>query len=218
MAITETNNKWPDTQVPPISQGAYNQLRQDIVHGVLRPNEVLIEGELSERLGISRTPVRECLQRLAADGLIVMRRRRWYVYEHTLDEIREIYEVRAAQEGYAALLACERATPAQILAIKRAIKDVDHASVDDRVAANDAFHDRINDACGNGRLIEEINKARLFYFNRRLAATYQPSDMTASSAQHHAIAEAVAARKGEDAQRLVHQHIQDAYRFAALVR
>jgi DNA-binding GntR family transcriptional regulator len=218
VAVTDSNRNRPDGQGPPISQLAYHQLRQDIIHGVLRPNEVLIEGDLSERLGVSRTPVRECLQRLANDGLIVMRRRRWYVYEHTIDEIRDIYEVRAALEGYAALLACERVTAAQILAIRRAVKDLDYADVDDRVSTNDAFHDRINEACDNSRLIEEINKARLFYFNRRLAAMYQPHDMTASSAQHHAIAEAVAARRGEDAQRLVHEHIQDAYKFAALAR
>src|SRR5690606_9984578 len=88
----------------------YDRLRGDIVHGVLRPNEPLIETELAEQLGVSRTPIRESLQRLASDGLIVYRRRRWYVYEHTADEIREMYEIRAAQEGYAARLAAERGT------------------------------------------------------------------------------------------------------------
>lgn len=213
MVTTQTPST-PRARGVPMSAGAYHQLRQDIVHGVLRPNEVLIETELSERLGVSRTPIRESLQRLAADGLIVMRRRRWYVYEHTLDEIRELYEVRAAQEGYAALLTCERANEEQIGAIQRAATSVHYAATDDRVAANDAFHDLINAACGNARLIEEIAKTRLFYFNQRLARAYQPEDMSRSTAEHDAIARAVTSRDGEQAQRLVHEHVREAYRFA----
>lgn len=75
----------------------YDRIRWDIVHGILRPNEALIESELAERIGVSRTPIREALLRLEAQGLIVSRRRRWYVYEHTADEIMEIYEVRACR-------------------------------------------------------------------------------------------------------------------------
>ncbi|HEY3954978.1 MAG TPA: GntR family transcriptional regulator [Streptosporangiaceae bacterium] len=213
MVTTQTAST-PRARGVPMSAGAYHQLRQDIVHGVLRPNEVLIETELSERLGVSRTPIRESLQRLAADGLIVMRRRRWYVYEHTLDEIRELYEVRAAQEGYAALLTCERATEEQIGAIQQAATSVRYAAAADRVAANDAFHDLINAACGNARLIEEIAKTRLFYFNQRLAHAYQPEDMSRSTAEHDAISRAVTSRDGEQAQRLVHEHVREAYRFA----
>ena len=79
-----------------LSEATYRRLRFDIVRGRLRPNERLIEAELADRLAVSRTPVRESLQRLAADGLVVSRRRGWVVYEHTPDEIREIYEIRSA--------------------------------------------------------------------------------------------------------------------------
>jgi len=74
----------------------------------------LIEAELAASLQVSRTPVRESLPRLAAEGLIVSRGRGWVVLEHSADEIREIYDVRAALEGYASLLAAERATPEQV--------------------------------------------------------------------------------------------------------
>ena len=59
------------------------------------------------------------MQRLAADGLVVSRRRRWLVYEHTKAEIEEIYEVRLALEGYAARLASQRSTPAQVRELAR---------------------------------------------------------------------------------------------------
>jgi DNA-binding GntR family transcriptional regulator len=207
----------PPPPPPPLGSTAYRRLRWDIVHGVLRPNEALIEGELSERLGISRTPVRESLQRLADDGLIVMRRRRWYVYEHTAEEIREIYEIRAAQEGFAARLACERATDEQIAEIAAAATEVDQAGTDDRVAANDAFHDLLNAACGNRRLVELIGKSRLFHFNRRLANAYSPDQRTRSSAQHQAIVDAFIARDPATAEALVREHVLDAADIAAKI-
>lgn len=200
----------PPPPPPPLGSTAYRRLRWDIVHGVLRPNEALIEGELSERLGISRTPVRESLQRLADDGLIVMRRRRWYVYEHTTAEIRELYEIRAAQEGFAARLACERATDEQVAEIAAAAAEVDRSGADDRVAANDAFHDMINAASGNRRLVELIGKSRLFHFNRRLANAYSADQRAKSSAQHRAIVDAFTARDPAGAETLVREHVLDA--------
>lgn len=191
-------------------RSVYDRLRWDIVHGVLRPNEALIEIELSERLAVSRTPVRESLQRLAEDGLIVMRRRRWYVYEHSAAEIREIYEIRAAQEGFAARLACQRATAEQLAAIKDAAPVVDADTLDARVVSNDAFHDLINEASGNQRLVGLIAKTRLFHFNRRLAGAYTREELARSSSQHAAIVTAVVARDEDGAERLVHEHVLDA--------
>ena len=89
----------------------YSRIRSAILRGELRPNEPLIEADLALSLGVSRTPIREGLQRLATDGLIVARRRGWAVRDHSEAEIRHIYEVRAALEGYAAWLAAERETP-----------------------------------------------------------------------------------------------------------
>lgn len=202
---------------PRRAHGIYDRLRGDIVHGVLRPNEPLIETELAERLGVSRTPIRESLQRLANDGLIVYRRRRWYVYEHTAAEIREIYEVRAAQEGYAARLASERGTAEQLERIASAATAVDQATVDDRVLANEAFHDLINEACGNARLVDLIARTRLFHFNVRLASAYSADELTRSSAQHADIVDAVTARDGARAEAVVRQHILEAASIAERV-
>lgn len=202
---------------PRRAHGIYDRMRGDIVHGVLRPNEPLIETELAERLGVSRTPIRESLQRLANDGLIVYRRRRWYVYEHTADEIREIYEVRAAQEGYAARLAGERGSAEQLERIASAATEVDHATVDDRVLANETFHDLINEASGNTRLVELIARTRLFHFNVRLASSYTADELSRSSAQHAEIVDAVTARDGARAERVVRQHILEAASIAGRV-
>jgi DNA-binding GntR family transcriptional regulator len=195
---------------PAIRPDVYDQIRWDIVHGVLRPNEALVETDLAERLGVSRTPVRESLLRLAANGLIISRRRRWYVYEHTADEIKEIYEVRAANEGYAARLCCERASDEQLQAIASAHTAVDRASAEERVSANDAFHDQINSACGNQRLIKLITENRLFHFNFRLAAAYTREELERSSRQHADLVEAVLARDAGRAEAVVREHVLDA--------
>lgn len=189
----------------------YEQLRWDIVHGVLRPNEALFEAELADRLGVSRTPVRESLQRLAADGLIVLRRRRWHVYEHTQDEVREIYEIRACQEGYAARLACERASEEQLAEIGAARElATELGEPAKRVANNDAFHTLINRAAGNDRLADLIDGSRLYHFNQRLAALYTADDLAASSQQHLDLIDAVTSRDGDRAERIVREHVQAA--------
>ncbi len=87
----------------------YQSLRRMVLLGEIRPNERLVETELASRLQVSRTPVREALQRLASDGLIVSRLPGWVVYEHSPMEIRDLYEARVALEGYAARLAALRA-------------------------------------------------------------------------------------------------------------
>lgn len=189
----------------------YEQLRWDIVHGVLRPNEPLFEAELADRLDVSRTPVRESLQRLAADGLIVLRRRRWHVYEHTADEVREIYEVRACQEGYAARLACERATDDQLAEIAGA-RDLATRITEpaERVANNDTFHALVNRAAGNNRLADLIERSRLYHFNQRLATLYTADELATSSEQHLALIDAVTSRDADRAEHIVRDHVQSA--------
>jgi DNA-binding GntR family transcriptional regulator len=214
VAVRDMSNQTTDTAPAPGVE-PYDRIRWDIVHGILRPNEALIESELAERIGVSRTPIREALLRLEAQGLIVSRRRRWYVYEHTADEIMEIYEVRAANEGFAARLTCERASEEQLQAIVAAGVAVDGATAEHRVTANDTFHDMVNHACGNQRLIDTIAQSRLFHFNLRLASAYSAEELARSGQQHAEIVEAVVARDGDRAEAVVRRHVLDA---AALAR
>ena len=87
------------------SEEVYALLRAEITDGVIPPGSPLVEDEIASRLGVSRTPVRESIQRLAVDGLVESRRRRWVVHLHTAEEVAAIYDVRAALESHAARLA-----------------------------------------------------------------------------------------------------------------
>jgi DNA-binding GntR family transcriptional regulator len=194
-----------------IADDVYRRLRRDIIRGVLRPNESLVETELAERLNVSRTPVRETLHRLAADGLIVSHRRRWHVYEHSREEIRQIYEVRAALEGYAARLACQRGSDAAITAVADAQTEPEpEPSTQGHVEQNERFHDLIVAAAGNDRLAAQIRGNRLYFFNYRIAAAYAPEDVAEYARQHAGLVAAVTDRDADRAERLTRDHIDHA--------
>jgi DNA-binding GntR family transcriptional regulator len=196
---------------PSLSEDVYWQLRKEIVRGDLRPNQPLAEIDIAERLSVSRTPVRESMQRLAADGLVVSRRRRWLVYEHTKAEIEEIYEVRLALEGYAARLASQRSTPAQVKELAR-IRDSASASgpLSMRVEHNETFHNRLVTIAGNSRLASMLVHNRNFAFNRQVASLYTPDDLIVSANQHARLVDAVRARDGDAAEQAARDHIQSA--------
>lgn len=192
-----------------LADHVHHRIRTEILFGRLRPNQHLVEADIAERLDVSRTPVRETLQRLATEGLIVSRRRRWVVYEHTPAEIREIYETRMALEGFAARLASERATERQVAGMHAAMRDFDSPSAEGegRVEANDRFHGLIVAAAGNRHLAEEIQRSRRYYFNVGLATQYTPADITTSQQEHVDLLAAIVERDGGRAEAMCRAHI-----------
>ncbi len=192
-----------------LADHVHQQIRTEILFGRLRPNEHLVEAEIAERLDVSRTPVRETLQRLATEGLILSRRRRWVVYEHTPVEIREIYETRMALEGFAARLASERAEDRQIAEMRAAMHDLEGPSAEGegRVEANERFHSLIVAAAGNRRLAEEILRSRQYYFNVGLASQYTSTDIETSQQEHVALLSAIVEGDGHRAEAMARGHI-----------
>lgn len=196
------------------SIGVYERLREAIVTGRARPNERLIEAELAGWLATSRTPIRESLTRLAAEGLVVSRRRGWVVREHSRGEIREIYQVRAALEGYCARVVAECASDAELAEIASFHRDnAKGASTSSRehlVNVNDRFHDTIIAAAHSQRMSEMIRKNRTFYFNFRIAQLYTDEEAEAALAGHEAIVRALLARDPDRADREMRAHVDAA--------
>jgi DNA-binding GntR family transcriptional regulator len=191
------------------SREVYEQLRAEIAQGLLRPNERLIEVDLAQRLSVSRTPIRESIQRLSADGLVLNRRRAWFVREHTHDEIRSYFEVRQALEGYAAGLAAQRATAderRQIVALSRATmgEDLRHERF---VDINSRFHTAVAAAAQNPPLNALLAANRDFYFNRRISIAYTDSDVQLALDEHLALAQAVVRGDGDAAEEITRKHI-----------
>lgn len=188
------------------------RLRHAIVHGELRPNQRLIEARLADTYGVSRTPIRETLQRLAAEGLVEHRIKGWRVHEHTASEITDIYELRAALEGYAARLAAARADGGEREEILRRASNRLSPAGDpsSRVLTNEAFHDSIVAAARNSRLAEAVGESRQYYFNHRLVLAYGAADTEQAYREHAAIARAIAARDGRRAELLSRTHVAHA--------
>jgi DNA-binding GntR family transcriptional regulator len=188
----------------------YERLRAEIIRGDLRPREALSEIEIAERLKVSRTPVRESLQRLDSEGLITSHRRRWIVYEHTTDEIREIYEVRAALEGYSARLACLRATEDELAELAELRAEAANADLesDKRVDLNEHLHDSVLRFAHNGTLLKQARTSRLFFFNRAIAQLDTPADLRASARQHLDLLDAVLRRDASAAEHAAREHVE----------
>ncbi|MFT3854049.1 MAG: GntR family transcriptional regulator [Ilumatobacteraceae bacterium] len=210
----------PEPEVGPadlLAHQVYRSLRSEVLRGAIRPNERLIESDVSTRLNTSRTPLREALQRLAADGLIERVRRGWRVREFALTEILEVYEARAALEGYAARLACERATAADreaILGVHDQLGKLHKVMtpgdpLDDLIAMNERFHTLINEAAHNSRLERLIEHNQSYYFNIRTASLYSLSELEETYADHIRIVDALLERDGDLAEGVTRRHIMD---------
>lgn len=191
----------------------YEQLRQAIVEGSIRPNERLIESDLAERLNVSRTPIRESMLRLAGDGLIVSHRRGWVVREHSADEIREVYEVRAALEGFAARLAAQRATDDELKAIeaihRNYIDSIQRSSRGHLVEHNDDFHEAVIAAAHNQLLAERIRWNCQYYFIHRIAGFLSDDEVRASIEGHEELVQALLARNPDLSEQVARDRVID---------
>jgi DNA-binding GntR family transcriptional regulator len=210
--LQSTNNR----QAPNRAAEVYERLRQAIVDGTIRPNERLIEAELAERLEVSRTPVRETLLRLAGDGLIVNHRRGWVVREHSAEEVREVYEVRAALEGFAARLAAERATDEELEAIASNHRSyAEHAESSARgevLEHNDAFHDAVIRAARNDLLAQRIRDNSQYYFIHRIAGFLSDEEARSSIEGHENLVQALMARDADRAETVARENVFEGLR------
>ena len=203
------------------SERAYGILRDEIVRWELQPGTVLAEVELAERLDMSRTPVREALARLSADGLVVaIGGRGLEVASMDADDIAALYELRQALESQAARLAARRGDPAVFLqladdfaAVPAALNRDDLAGADpDRdayYALVERFDAEIDLAVHNDYLIGALEGLRTHLARVRRAAKDNPARLLAAASEHRTIAAAIAERDGDLAAHATHVHLHN---------
>ena len=146
----------------PLRDVVFNTLRKAILTGELKPGERLMEIHLANRLGVSRTPIREAIRKLELEGLVIMIPRRGAeVAQITEKSLKDVLEVRRALDALCAELACDRISDEEKERLRQACNAFDHATVTGDAttiaAADVAFHDIIVQATGNARLIQLIN-------------------------------------------------------------
>ncbi|WP_431804448.1 GntR family transcriptional regulator [Microbacterium sp. bgisy203] len=195
------------------SDRAYATLLDEIQSGVLAPGAVLGEVEQSTRLGVSRTPLREALGRLAADGLVVQASPRvTVVSDLDADDIRDLFEVRRALEETAARLAAARTSTTGVFAdIAAALEATDAAADPDAYYALIArFDDALDAAVSNDYLTSALRTVRTHLVRVRRLARDNPDRLAASVAEHRLIAAAIAAGDGDLAAHATHVHLHNA--------
>ena len=202
------------------SERAYGVLRDEIVRWQLPPGTVLAEVELAQRLDMSRTPVREALARLSADGLVVaIGGRGLEVASMDADDIAALYELRQALESQAARLAARRGDPAAFGAIAAAFEgmlaeldrdDVADPRRDAYYALVARFDDAIDRAVDNDYLVNALDGIRTHLARVRRAAQDNPARLVAAATEHRTIAAAIAERDGDLAAHATHVHLHNA--------
>ena len=197
---------------------AYYAIRELIVTLELPPGSVVREPELTERLGIGRTPVREALRRLAQERLVeVFPRRGMFVTKVDVRDLARLCEVRLALEPEAARLAAERATQADLAELREVLAELDVRRKRDPRALIDLderIHRAIYHASHNPFLAETLEE----YFAHALRiwmVALERTDIGAAVGGHHAVLEAVVRGDGARAARLMREHVES---FEAAVR
>jgi DNA-binding GntR family transcriptional regulator len=196
------------------SERAYETLRNEIQLGVLPPGAVLVEVEQAARFGVSRTPLREAIGRLVADGLAVQQSPRITVVSALRpDDIRQLFQVRRSLEETAARLAATRGDSDAFAALERAFADVVLSNVDSReayyrlIAAFDLELDR---ASANDYLTAALRTIRTHLVRVRRLARDNPERLSRSAEEHRLIAQAIAQRDVELAAHATHVHLHNA--------
>jgi DNA-binding GntR family transcriptional regulator len=197
------------------SERAYTSLREDIVEWRLLPGTVLAEVEQSERLGISRTPLREALGRLSAEGLTRMAGGRGVVVSDiSLEDIDELFELRETLECRAAALAAERGNPSTFTRLLAELREAPSLLGGPDPARHDYYalvgrlDDAIDAAISNSYLVQAMRSLRVHLVRVRRLAADDTARLHAAAAEHAAIAEAIAAGNPRlaEAATLVHLH------------
>ena len=149
----------------PLRELVCETIRQAIVDGVFSPGERLMEIQLADEMGVSRTPVREAIRKLELEGFVVMiPRRGTYVADISIKDINEVYEIRTSLEVLAAGLAAERISDEELETMQRLLVEIgqhiEDGNIEKIVEIDTAFHDVLYKASRNKRLAGIINNLR----------------------------------------------------------
>lgn len=198
---------------------AYTLILEAIDRGDIAPGQRLVETDLAERLGVSRTPIREALQRLEAQSVVERDGRSLRVATLDHDQLGELYEVRGVVEGLAARLAARHAAPEEI-AVLRAMVEADSALIHDPTAlalANRRFHRQLHRASHNrylNQMLQSMRRSMVLLSSTTLAG---PGRSAQSIAEHDKIVGAIENRDEAAAQAAAEMHISNAYRTRLLL-
>jgi len=198
----------------PLRDVVFNTLRQAILRGELKPGERLMEIQLANKLGVSRTPIREAIRKLELEGLVLMIPRKGAeVAEITEKSLKDVLEIRRALEDLAVRLACEKITKEELKELKKAgdefKKVLKSQDITEVAEADVRFHDVIYMATDNPKLIQLLNNFREQMYRFRVEYLKKAEVRPQLLAEHDEIIKFITEGNKEEASRVVTRHIEN---------
>lgn len=199
----------------PLRETVCEALRDAIKRGILEPGERLMEVQLAEELGISRTPVREAIRKLEQEGYVIMMPRRGtYVSSVSVHDVKEIFEIRSALESLSTGLATRRIEPDELEMLQKLLVEIEGHIKDnniEKIVETDVkFHGLLYQVSRNERLVSIISnlKEQLARF-RTLSMSY-PGRLQETLEEHRKMVEAIASGDVDAARDAAEHHMEQA--------
>lgn len=198
----------------PLRDVVFNTLRAAILKGELKPGERLMEMHLANKLGVSRTPIREAIRMLEQEGLAVtLPRKGAQVAKMTEKDLQDVMEIRDALDELAVVCACSRMNQEQFVELKTAMKSFESAvkagDVRTIVEADEAFHDVIYKMTHNPKLENIVNNIREQMYRYRYEYVKDHSIYDKLIAEHNAIIEGLQKQDVEYLKKIMHTHLEN---------
>lgn len=199
----------------PLREVVCETLRSAIRTGTLQPGERLMEIQLAEELGVSRTPVREAIRKLELEGYVVMMPRRGtYVASLSIRDINEVFEIRTSLDSLASGLAAERITSEELEQLERLLVSIGEyiecGDMEKIVETDTQFHDLLYQASRNSRLVGIIFNLRDQLTRFRSISMGHPGRLQETLEEHRRLVEAIAQGDVELAQKAAEKHMERA--------
>lgn len=198
----------------PLRDVVFNTLRQAILKGELTPGERLMEIQLADRLGVSRTPIREAIRKLELEGLVLMIPRKGAeVAKISEKSLRDVLEVRRSLEELAIELACQRMSEDEVTQLEEAQVNfrqaVESKDVMKIAETDEHYHDIIYFGTGNSRLVQILNNLREQMYRYRLEYIKDEDKRQVLLVEHDNILKAVRSRHVAEAKAAIREHIDN---------
>ena len=198
----------------PLRDVVFNTLRKAILRGELKPGERLMEIQLANKLGVSRTPIREAIRKLELEGLVLMIPRKGAeVAKISESNLRDVLEVRRSLEELAIDLACQRITEEELDELNKAEVDfkaaIENGDAMQIAQTDESFHEIIYNSTKNQKLVQILNNLREQMYRYRLEYIKDADKRQILMVEHEHILKALTLRHIQEAKMAVREHIDN---------
>jgi len=197
-----------------LNQKVYRVLKESIVKGFLEPGTKLLENRIAEEMQVSRTPVREAMQKLVAEGFVkTTPNQTMAVTEVSPEDVKEVLQIRGVLEGLAARIAAKKINRQEIDELGKLVAQMSLHVTEENLSSyckvDDEFHDLILNICENKWIIQIRDNLGSFIYRFRIKSLSVPGRLKCSLKEHRAIMEALKKHDSVEADRLSQVHMEN---------